>query len=318
MSKILMTLAEEKENSTKKHFALNSFIDDEDCLDYSRGLQSLGHEVYFVNWSDFKNGEFERMFEDNNSKFVSPLPVDSMDLIFVYKMEGFLRNLSRFYDMLNCFETTNAIIVNDPQTIRHNMDKSYLFELESSGVRTIPTFNLNDQFYQIISSGEKFVIKPKVGERGQEQILASQVKDLDQILDKENYLAQKFCPFVRDGEKSLVFLGFEFQHAVLKKPNPGDPSEYKCNESRGGVVFKYRPTQKEIKFSQNVLKSYNKLGFPPHYSRIDILTDDQGPILLEAELLNPSVYANNPKLNEGQRFGMNLAKYFNSLIQNGN
>jgi hypothetical protein len=50
-----------------------------------------------------------------------------------------------------------------------------------------------------------------------------------------------------------------------------------------------------------------------HFSRVDIVDGEPDPVLIEAELLNPSIYANYS--NRGKEYGKAIAKYFHELIQ---
>lgn len=315
MSNILLTLAEEKELTTPSHFGVKYHVDEEDCFEFSRGLQELKHNVFFANWDDLREQQFVRMFHDNRKKFIPPPALEEMDLIFVYKMEGFYFNLPRFFGMVQRFADASPLIVNHPSTIRHNIDKRYLWELEQKGVRIIPTHEVDERLSERLAAGEAFVLKPVRGERGQGVMLARSTADLAAIKGRErDYLAQNFMPSIRDGERSLVYLGFEYQHAVLKTPAPGNPQEFRCNESLGGTVAVYKPQTDELNFARQVLEVYESLGCPVRYSRIDMIQTDDGPTLIEAELINPSIYANYSK--KGAQFGRRLAHYFHHLLRN--
>lgn len=314
MSNILLTLAEEREETTASHFAVKYQVDEYDCFDFSRGLQELKHQVFFANWGDLRERQFKRMFHDNKKRFISPLALEEMDLIFVYKMEGFYFNLSRFFQMVENFADAAALVVNHPATIRHNIDKRYLWELEKKGVRIIQTSYVNQSVRERLDAGERFVLKPIRGERGMNVMLAGRSADLAAIKGRENeYLAQKFMPSIRAGERSLVYLGFEYQHAVLKKPSASRPEEFRCNESLGGTVEVYEPESEELDFAMHVLEAYQSLGCPINYSRIDMIQTDEGPALIEAELINPSIYANYSK--KGAQFGERIARYFHRLLK---
>jgi glutathione synthase/RimK-type ligase-like ATP-grasp enzyme len=145
-------------------------------------------------------------------------------------------------------------------------------------------------------------------------MLARSTDDLATIKGRERvYLAQDFMPSVREGERSLVYLGFEYQHAVLKKPSGSNPQEFRCNESLGGTVAVYEPTPEELSFGRQVLEAYQSLNCPIHYSRVDLIPTDEGPTLIEAELINPSMFANYS--HKGPQFGQSLARYFNRLLK---
>ncbi len=315
MSNILLTMAEEKESTTDTHFAVKYKVDEYDCFDFSNGLKALGHNVFYSNWDDLDGQEFTRMFHDNQKRFIKPVSLAQMDLIFVYKMEGFYFNLPRFFRMVEIVEEASLLVINHPATIRHNIDKRYLWDLEKKGVRIIPTRNVDDRVRQRLAAGEPFVLKPIHGERGNGLMLARTLNELDAIKGKEDeYLAQDFMPEIRDGERSLVFLGFEYQHAVLKKPSSGNHQEFRCNESLGGTVAVYEPAREELDFARRTLEAYESLGCPIHYSRIDLIQTSEGATLMEAELINPSMYANYS--GKGAQFGNSIARYFHQLLTN--
>jgi glutathione synthase/RimK-type ligase-like ATP-grasp enzyme len=313
MSKILLTMAEERESTTANHFAVKYKVDEYDCFDFSNALKALGHDVFFTNWDDLSEREFTRMFHDNEKRFISPLPLKQMDLIFIYKMEGFYFNLARFFRMVETFEQASALVINAPATIRHNIDKRYLWDLENKGVRIIPTRNVDDVVRKRLSKGEPFVLKPIRGERGNGVMMVRTLDELNAIAGSEDeYLAQDYMPEIRDGERSLVYLGFAYQHAVLKKPSAANPQEFRSNETLGGTVAVYEPLREELDFAEHVLRAYESLGCPIHYSRIDFIRTANGPTLVEAELINPSMYANYS--GKGVQFGESIARYFHHLL----
>jgi glutathione synthase/RimK-type ligase-like ATP-grasp enzyme len=313
VSNILMTLAEETELTRDDYFAVKLKVDDGDCYDFSAELQALGHEVFFANWDDLDGREFSRMFHDNARKFITPPSLSSMDLIFVYKMEGFYFDLPRFFRMVRTFADAAPLVVNDPATIRHNIDKRYLLELERRGILVPPTQLMNDSVRERVARGEAFVLKPISGERGGGVMLAAKPDDLAAIEGhEEEYLAQDYIPGVRDGEISFVFLGFECQFAFVKRPS--DPEEFRCNVSQGGTAVLYEPTAAEMDFALRTLRAYESFGCPIHYSRIDLIRSDRGPMLMEAELINPSIFARY--FDRGEEFGKKIAAYFDGLLKN--
>jgi glutathione synthase/RimK-type ligase-like ATP-grasp enzyme len=308
-------MAEEKEFTRDDYFAVKMKVDEGDCYDFSNELQALGHEVFFANWEDLDGREFTRMFHDNAKRFGEPLPLADADLIFVYKMEGFYFDLPRFFQMVETFAASARVVVNHPATIRHNIDKRYLLDLEREGIRVPPTRLLDETVREHLARGEAFVLKPISGERGKGVVRVDTLAALDDFKgQEEEYLAQDYIPGVLNGERSLVFLGFEYQHGLLKKPSPRNPQEFRCNESQGGTAVRYEPTREEIDFALRTLRAYESFGCPIHYSRIDIIESDGRPMLMEAELINPSIFARYS--NRGEEFGKKIAAYFDGLIRN--
>jgi glutathione synthase/RimK-type ligase-like ATP-grasp enzyme len=330
-----MTLAEDTAASSGTSFAVLHRVDEHDCLEFARALRNRGHDVYFVNWRDIDMNarRITRAFMSNRGEFHSDIACSDFDLVFVYKMEGFLRDQARFFDMVDLFEQCCRAVVNAPATIRSNIDKGYLFELAANKIPVIPSYRLVathtasrhpdthdvDSFARDLHArGKSAVIKPLRAERGDgifKLDAADDVGDWQTALsriDLSQYLAQEYVPSIRDGERSLAYLGHDFQHGVIKYPNPRDPREFRCNESLGGKVARYTPTAQELDIANRVLASCEALGWPVHFSRVDLVPSPQGPLLMEAELLNPSVYANYA--GRGQAFGEALADHFSSLL----
>jgi glutathione synthase/RimK-type ligase-like ATP-grasp enzyme len=313
MGNILLTMNEDTRASTSGHFAVTYKVDEHDCLAYAGALAALGNDVFYVNWNDFGAGGFERMFHHNDRRFVPPLPLEAIDLAWIYQMEGFYADVPRFFRMVGAFEDACATVMNDPRTIRHNLGKTYLWALERCGVRVIPTYRIDASIASRLDAGERFVLKPLRGERGRGVSLARKPEDLAAIASREgDYIAQEYMPRVRNGERSLVFLGYDFQHAVIKHPSPQKPDEFRCNESLGGTVHVYDPTADELAYARDVLAAYESLGCPVHYSRIDFVESDGGPALMEAELLNPAAFANYS--GKGAQFGRSVAAYVDALM----
>jgi len=315
MANVLITLHEEPEQTTAHHFAVKYGCDEYDCYDFSNGLKALGHEVWFANWMDLDGDQFRRMFHDNSKRF-DIHPLEQMDLIFTYKMPGFYDMQERFHTTLDTYAAACPLVVNDPATIRHNMDKRYLWDLASKGIAIPKTDLLDASIAERLRAGEgPFVLKPIHGECGRGVTMARTVEDLTAFAGQEQaFLAQEFLPEVREGERSLVFLDRQYEHAVLKRPSADQEWEFRCNESLGGRVWPHEPDETEMAFALAVIDAYQALGHPTHFCRIDMVITERGPILIEAEVISPSQYANY--IGRGEVFGQNVARYLASLVEN--
>ncbi len=321
---LLFTLAEDEAASTGGHFGVLHRVDEHDCLSFAAALRDRGHSVWFVNWRDvdLDGRTLRRAFHSNRGRYEQGVDLRRFDLAFVYKMEGFLHDQPRFFAMVEAFEQCCATVVNAPATIRSNIHKSYLFDLAAAGIPVIPSWRLSpaggDPVGALFSDGRSAVVKPWRGERGQGVLRLdpdageARWRDTLRALDPAAHFVQRFEPGIRAGERSLAFLGHDFQHAVIKLPNPDDPSEFRCNESLGGKVWRHIPSEEELDFAACVLRTAESLGWPVRFSRIDLVQGEAGPLLMEAELLNPSVYANY--LGRGEVFGQALADYFETLM----
>jgi glutathione synthase/RimK-type ligase-like ATP-grasp enzyme len=91
-------------------------------------------------------------------------------------------------------------------------------------------------------------------------------------------------PLVREGEWSLVFLGGEFSHAVLKRPASGD---FRVQAHRGGTVSRAEPAAEWIAEARSILDAVRE---PWLYARVDGCIVDGRFLLMELEMLEPDLF----------------------------
>ena len=112
-------------------------------------------------------------------------------------------------------------------------------------------------------------------------------------------LVQPYVPAIEDGEVSLVCLGGELSHAVIKRAAAGD---FRVQSDYGGSVEPHRPTDAERSLARAVLD----VAGDTSYARIDFVTTADGPLLMEVELIDPKLFLpNDPK--SAPRFARVLA-----------
>jgi len=181
-------------------------------------------------------------------------------------------------------------VLNAPAVLRWNTDKRYLSAL---GIETIPTTFL-DPGDELVAPGRPFVVKPSVGAGsiGAARYDAGDTRARDHVgrlhSAGKTVMVQPFLDAVdHDGEVALHFIGGEFSHAVRKAamlPLGGDPGEGLFVEERISAIT---PSEKELELAERTLDA---VPFPRQellYARVDLLP---GPLVLEAELTEPSLY----------------------------
>jgi glutathione synthase/RimK-type ligase-like ATP-grasp enzyme len=89
---------------------------------------------------------------------------------------------------------------------------------------------------------------------------------------------------VREGEWSLVFLGGEFSHAVLKRPASGD---FRVQGHHGGTVERAEPAAEWIEEARSILEAVRG---PWLYARVDGCIVDGRFLLMELEMLEPDLF----------------------------
>jgi O-ureido-D-serine cyclo-ligase len=232
--------------------------------------------------------------------------------------------MSRLAQFLSWAEAVSRVtrLVNSLVTVRWNIDKHYLGTLAAAGVPVVPTAFVEPgavataalaQFLTADSCSE-FVIKPAIGagsrdaQRHDRHSLAAAVAHAERLLSAErSILVQPYLARVdAEGEAALVFFGGEFSHSIRKgallRPGAGATSELFAAET----ITARSALADELAVARRALAAVPS-GVPP-YARVDLIRDDAGaPLLLELELIEPSLFF---------RYAPGAAARFAAIIRN--
>ncbi len=182
---------------------------------------------------------------------------------------------------------------NPAPVVRWNTHKSYLRELESKGVRIVPTVWLDRGTradVRLLLRWPRGFVKPCVGSTARETLRfddpAVAQRHVDRLLPREDLMLQPYLARVEsDGEFSAIFIDGEMTHAVRKIPVAGD---YRVQDDFGAKDEPWRPTAEEQVLARRVVEAA-----PPDllYARVDFLRDDGGALCVtELELVEPSLF----------------------------
>jgi glutathione synthase/RimK-type ligase-like ATP-grasp enzyme len=184
--------------------------------------------------------------------------------------------------------SARAPVLNPPEVVRWNSHKGYLRELARAGVPTVPT-------RVVTHAGEApfdgaVVVKPAVssGAFGAGRFAAGDPgarEHLLGVLEAGDAIVQPYVPSVAErGERSLIYLGGELSHAVNKQPAAGD---YRVQSHYGGVVTRHEPTSSELAAAEAALAQVTE---PLTYARVDLVEGEEGPMVIELELIEPELF----------------------------
>jgi hypothetical protein len=220
------------------------------------------------------------------------------DLVVIRSPWDYQQAPSEFLAVLDQIESSSATLLNSIATVRWNMRKTYLKDIEAAGGTIVPTKWLEsptvDQLKNLFEDlqSEQIVVKPVVGANADHAYWlrpASDYQTFDaaaKVFQSSIALAQPFVESIQSfGEVSLIFFEETFSHAVLKTPKADD---FRVQEEHGGVIQRWQPDQTLIAFAQKCLSACPEKTL---YSRVDIvfLSDNQ-PAVMEIELIEPSLY----------------------------
>ncbi|MEL6257875.1 MAG: hypothetical protein AAFQ67_02315 [Pseudomonadota bacterium] len=181
-------------------------------------------------------------------------------------------------------------VFNPPSLVRWNIRKTYLRELESTGVRIIPTLWIDHPDADAVAdafdalNADDVVFKRQIGAGAEGQVRLRRGEATPTFVHP--MMAQAFVPSIQtEGEYSFVFVDGEFSHALVKRARAGD---YRIQTAYGGVEDAVTPSEHDLSLARGVLAA---LDAPPLYARIDMVRASDGELMLmELEIIEPFLY----------------------------
>jgi glutathione synthase/RimK-type ligase-like ATP-grasp enzyme len=219
------------------------------------------------------------------------------DSIIVRSTWDYHHRADEFRSWIGTLEKIGAPVWNPPQVLRWNMEKTYLRDLEEAGVPIVPTEWLEkgakpDLGGLLAERGwADAVVKPVISAAATRTWRVSHATALDvgaqlaESLDAGDVMVQPFVPEIQTrGEWSLMFIDGDFSHAVRKIPTDGD---FRVQTGFGGRSITDDPDSELLSAARQVLAAAPS---PWLYARVDGIETDAGFLLLELEMLEPSLF----------------------------
>lgn len=204
---------------------------------------------------------------------------------------------AEFLSWIDRVERSGAVLHNAPSILRWNSDKRYLRDLETAGVDAVHT-RWSDETPELTLAAvlaeegwDEVVIKPAISASATDtwRIPPGQAGDWEarfrEMTRRGPIMIQPFMPEVSaDGEWSLVFIGGEFSHSMLKRPAPGD---FRVQTELGGSQQAITADPPVVRAAREVL---TRVPGAPSYARIDGCVVNGRFRIMEVELLEPTLY----------------------------
>ena len=244
-------------------------------------LVALGWQMEMVSWRS------ETVDWDDFHAVIIRSPWDYQD-----DADGFLAVLAKI-------EASSAHLENSLDIVKWNIDKEYLKQLESRGVNIVPTlwretFDANElaSFFEHFAV-DQIVLKPRISANADNTFwltkdnYQSHITDLADAFASRNFMVQPFMESViKEGEFSLFYFDGAYSHAILKTPKDND---FRVQEEHGGRLKSVTPEAELVKQAQISLEAIDSM---PLYARVDFVRHGDSFALMEAELIEPSLYFN--------------------------
>lgn len=212
-------------------------------------------------------------------------------------------NIDSFKNWLDT-ASEKCCLINNKELVMWNLDKKYLFDLNSVGVE-IPRTHIieRDKHFDPAAWNKKLkangiVVKPTVSAGARDTYLFKEPFSTDNleivedaILNQEMIVQPFMESIVTCGEISMVFINGKYIHSMIKTPGSND---FRVQEYHGGSLNDYEPNNKELEFGERVLEACRKIKGDPVYARIDYCYDNDGNMLLmELEAIEPQLWFPN-------------------------
>lgn len=212
-----------------------------------------------------------------------------------------------FLTVLAEIEQSSAHLENSLDIVRWNIDKIYLQALELLGVTLVPTLwhsrlanqPLTEQTVEgffVHFSCQQLIIKPRISANADNTFwldldsAKARLAELNQTFVDRDFMVQPFMEHIIDeGEYSLFYFNGQYSHAILKTPKEDD---FRVQEEFGSRLTQITPEPSLLKAAQTCMDAIDKLHVMPLYARVDFVRHQHGFALMEAELIEPSLYFN--------------------------
>lgn len=227
---------------------------------------------------------------------------DQYQAVIIRSPWDYQDDAASFIKVLEEIDDSTAHLENNLSIVRWNIDKSYLRELSGRGVEIVPTlwhskFNRCElkryfEHYQ----HQDIIIKPTISANADNTFwlknndLENHLTELTTVFCQRDYMVQPFLSnVVSEGEFSLFYFNGDYSHAILKTPCHGD---FRVQEEHGGKLTAIAPEAELVAAAQNAIEVITELHGSPLYARVDFVRSSTGFALMEAELIEPSLYFN--------------------------
>jgi glutathione synthase/RimK-type ligase-like ATP-grasp enzyme len=219
-----------------------------------------------------------------------PAAFDGAAAVVLRSTWGYYRALAEFGAWVEAMAASTRLF-NPIGLVRWNLRKDYLGKLAISGVRTPATRIVAREPAAIERvfdemGWQRAVVKPATGGGGFSVELVSRdaVAGAVSKLAAGDVLVQEFLPEIGDGELSMVYFDGVFSHAIRKRPPEG---EFRSNSRYGPTRDAETPP---VEVAEQGAAALGVLPEMPLYARVDGVVRDGALIVIEVEVLEPSLF----------------------------
>ncbi|SET12836.1 ATP-grasp domain-containing protein [Thalassotalea agarivorans] len=224
---------------------------------------------------------------------------NDFDVVLIRSPWDYQDDADAFMDTLQRIEESNAKLENSLNIVTWNINKKYLKDLQQKGVNIVPTLWFDEYNKDAIAQAfthfnvDEIVVKPCVSANADNTFrLTKGLFEQSSTALSETFAARDFMvqPFVKnvveEGEYSCFYFNGEYSHTILKTPKKND---FRVQEEHGGSLASVSP---EAKLKQQASHALAQISESLAYARLDFVRMGDCFAMMEAELIEPSLYFN--------------------------
>ena len=208
----------------------------------------------------------------------------------------------RYAEFLQWIDRVSVVthLLNSPDVLRWNTDKSYLTDLIDAGIAVIPTSFLTTQAdVEMFAFADDVVLKPTVSagsnntHRFVNDVAAAATCAGELVAQGRVVMVQPYQRSIDEmGETGLVYFGGQFSHAFRKGAILGAQSRVANSLFVQEEISHTTARAAELLLGGAVLEYItSRFGSAPLYARVDMVeSEDATPTLMEVELSEPSFF----------------------------
>lgn len=193
-------------------------------------------------------------------------------------------------------------LANSAEIITWNTDKRYLAELTAMGVPTVPTTfvtpgeSLDSAVIEVLFARGDVVVKPTISAGSNDTERHADAASMRAHVESlhrtgRTAMVQPYVSEVDDSsETGLVFIDGRFSHAFAKGPMLRDPKTMAAGLYAEERIDARHASAQELSLGESVIQGVTERFGTPLYARVDLLPSPDGPLVIEVEMTEPSLY----------------------------
>ena len=210
----------------------------------------------------------------------------------------------RYDEFMQWVRTVGAVskISNSLDVITWNTDKHYLAEVAAMGLPVVPTVFIEpgqedglEHVRELLTQGD-VVVKPAISAGSNDTERHSHINAAQQHIS-EVLSAQRSVmlqPYMADvdveSETGLVFIDGKFSHAFAKGALLAQEKNMSGGLYAEEEIGVRQPTAEQLLIGERAVKWLTSRFGKLLYARVDLLPTARGPVIIEIELTEPSLY----------------------------